>query len=245
MEVPMNKRAGSKKSRGGASLMLVGATTALGVIFTAFYAMLTPSLPQPQPPTPPAQGGANPSAQTRLLATCVRAGITPEALLAAGVAPSQFAAVASASREYANGHSTQLAALDRAANSTSAAQGTEAQTARTQRDAMLTALFDSATSSLSAEQREALRAIHRNSKWRLPVKYSVIDRTEEEWVALREALADTRIAARSGREPSNSARSLVQAIDANASVAAAGQRVSGGVASTTEAWKQALHNAVQ
>lgn len=108
------------------------------------------------------------------------------------------------------------------------------------RDAFYVAIFDAATTSLNQEQKSMLRAQKQNKGKSVPAKYLVVDRSDAEWVALREALSDQRIATRDGREANAEVRQRIATADANSTVAAAGQRLSGDRVATRTAWTQAI-----
>lgn len=90
-----------------------------------------------------------------------------------------------------------------------------------------------------------LRSQKQNKGKSVPAKYLVADRSDAEWVALREALTDQRIAARDGREANAEVRQRIAAADANAAVAAAGQRLSGDRTTVRTAWTQAIEAATR
>lgn len=61
-----------------------------------------------------------------------------------------------------------------------------------QRDQLMDRLFNQAARSLSAGQQGALAAIRGNRQWNLPIEFLVVDRTEEQWLELRNALTAER-----------------------------------------------------
>ncbi len=65
-----------------------------------------------------------------------------------------------------------------------------------QRDELIERLFTRAARPLSAAQQGTLKAIRVNRSWNLPVEFLVVDRSEEQWLELRNALT----AERQGRE---------------------------------------------
>jgi hypothetical protein len=66
------------------------------------------------------------------------------------------------------------------------------------RQQLLDDLFDAATADLANGTRARLSTIRGNHRWKLPVEFLVVDRTEPQWVELRNALANERIAAELG-----------------------------------------------
>jgi hypothetical protein len=61
-----------------------------------------------------------------------------------------------------------------------------------QRDELMDRLFKQAKRPLSAAQRATLMAIRGNRQWNLPVEFLVVERTEEQWLELRDALSAER-----------------------------------------------------
>lgn len=167
----------------------------------------------------------------RWLAT---AGITPKRLAAAEVGSNDIGGIFTAARSHLSEH---MATLESAESSLSAARSTaQTLTARVQaglasvqeaeglpaaqtalasaQSAMDTALGSfrtSALAGLSSEERAALANLRANQQWGLPAPYLTVNRTEEQWIALRDALAHKRIQTARGAEVEGAASSLVSA----------------------------------
>lgn len=230
-----------------ASLVTAALAGILLIASSVWIAML--GVHQPAPTPPPTRG--------EVTAAAMRAGLHADSLLAAGVSSASFASIASAVREYLAEHPGQMRTLDsqvdsarRSANTRPSEppppQGTMTlDQANDARDAFYAAIFDAATTSLSQEQKSMLRSQKQNKGKSVPAKYLVADRSDAEWVALREALTDQRIAARDGREANAEVRQRITAADANAAVAAAGQRLSGDRTTVRTAWTQAIEAATR
>jgi hypothetical protein len=141
----------------------------------------------------------------------VRAGLSPQALAAAGVDDENVAAIMGRFRAYLADHIADL----RNADSQCASDVTQTQSARraggmghTQsveapspaqvasalnaRRQLLDAALDAAMTGLASEQKARLVSIRTNKHWEVPIEYKVTSRTESEWVALRNALARKR-----------------------------------------------------
>jgi len=58
--------------------------------------------------------------------------------------------------------------------------------------------FSDAVVGLSEAKVDALTTLRENRHWKLPIEFLVIDRTEQEWVSVREALNNERISAKYG-----------------------------------------------
>jgi hypothetical protein len=187
------------------------------------------------------------------------AGLDPAALTAAGVTAQELPGVLSDARDYLTEHIADLraAASSAASNShtadrlTRAAQAgvasqedlsqlatarANAATASGQRATILGALRTAAIADLSEAKRSAITILAGASDHTLPIHYRLASHTEAETVALRDALANLRIAAKLGSEADGESTSLVNAANANQDTAAAAARMSGLPAITT-AWE--------
>ena len=222
----------------------------------AATAAVAPSAP------PPALHVAIPTIEGQLSVLSIRVGLDAESIAAAGVAPGSVASVIAALGAAHNSLSTPLALLDTnytaARSAVNAAQrkiqgGTatpeevaafpsleqalaNAESART---AALDSLFASATSGLTAAQRTSLTSIRSNRSWKLPVEFLVVTREEAEWVALRDALSNERLAAKNGEQPNATCQQLLGTARANASVAAARTALDTSLTTVTSAWTTA------
>lgn len=156
-----------------------------------------------------------------LRVTLLRAGLSPEALAAAGVTPVAVASTLQAAAQQLAGAPSALANADLAfANArresdrlerliqsgkgsqedVAAYQAAKAalEAATAQRQAALDAVLTAATSSLPAAQRTALLNARANAAWNLPPEFLVVNRSQEDWVRLRDALANEKIARKLG-----------------------------------------------
>jgi len=224
-------------------------STALAPQPTSLVSLMSISVPSPTPP------------DYRVM--LLRAGLSPEALAAAGVEPGQVAATVQAAVAAVSQAPDALGIADAAyaearANTdrlkrkiqsgkaeegdVQAYQAAKAAlaSATTAREAVLNQVFDAATASLGDTRREALQAIRTNrAAWNLPTEFLVVNRSEEEWVQLRDFLANERIAPKVGEEPDPSAQAALANWRANASVAAARTGLTSNLDSMRSTWNQA------
>ncbi len=203
----------------GGVLPLVSVAVAGGAIVLATLASFG-AFPRPAP----AQVSEDPRPED-LAAALARAGITAESLAAVGAsdqavtrlvgfAESHFDAERFSTMRQADesvrtarhserslrqtvqsghGDANDATAL-RAAEQTRAAE-------ESSRDQLVGLLRTAVGQAFAQDQLATLEQIRANSAWDLPVQYLVVSRTEREWVALRDALANLRISARLGEEP--------------------------------------------
>ncbi len=112
--------------------------------------------------------------------------------------------------------------------------------AESQRESLLGDMFSAGTWGLSEAQRSTLAAIRSNSNWDLPTEFLVVDHTEAEWVQLREALANERIAAKLGEDPDPGAQAILAQFRSNPLVAVARANLDANLDVVSSAWDQAL-----
>jgi hypothetical protein len=112
--------------------------------------------------------------------------------------------------------------------------------AKTQRQGVLGALFNIASSGLNNTKRSTLATIQANRHWELPVEFLVVDRTEAQWVRLRNCLANERVAAKLGEDPDPDSQATLAQLRSNPLVAAAKANVDANLAVVTTAWEQAV-----
>jgi hypothetical protein len=89
------------------------------------------------------------------------------------------------------------------------------------RDTALTALFTAAAANLNSGQRTTLAAIRANRSWKLPIEFLTFNREEVDWVELRNALANERVAAKNSTTPNSECQTLLATERARTEVAAA------------------------
>jgi len=223
-------------------------TSAVAAQPTSLASLMSVSVPSPTPP------------DYKVL--LLRAGLSPEALAAAGVQPAQVAgtvqsavgavsqapdALGIADAAYAEARAN-TDRLKRKIQSGKAEEGdvqayqtakAALATATGQRETILNQVFDSATASLGDSRHQALLAIRANKVWNLPTEFLVVSRSEQEWVQLRDALANERIAPKVGEEPDPTAQAQLAAWRAHASVAAAKTGLDSNLATIRAGWTEA------
>ncbi len=188
-----------------------------------------------------------------------RTGLTPEAQAAAGLGGAGTMSVGSAAQQANAALLTSLRELDQAvgqarhardaaerkiqsgkasAGEVAAFPGLEQAfaSASAARDTAVDGLFASAAAGLSPTQRATLAAIRANAHWKLPTEFLVVERTEAEWVELRAALANERIAARNEVAPNPQCQALLGTARANPAVAAAKTALDANLASVKQSW---------
>jgi len=192
----------------------------------------------------------------------IRSGLDAAALAAAGVPSQGIHAVLQAAADHMNASPTAISGSDASfasaqveadslrrkvqsglatAEEVSTCQSAIAAlaSATSTRQSALDATFNAATAGLSSEVRARLSMIRSNRSWGLSLELLVVERTEAQWVALRDALANERITAELGEQPDSAATSLLTAARAHASVAAAKSALDSNTTSVTSAWNTA------
>ena len=172
------------------------------------------------------------------------AGVSPEWLASAGVLHSGVAAVVEdglaeiatrysgleQSLEQYTSARSQYEQLDRLVKGGRATEqqkqdrNTAAQTMQTADAAVQTALgaiYAASVDSLTTDQVAVLDTLAADGTRVLPIEYRTVTRSGADWVALRDALADIRIAAKYGEQPQAESVQIVALADSHARVAAA------------------------
>jgi len=190
-------------------------------------------------------------------------GLSPESLAAAGVASESVATVIANARTHLSENGTALwAAMDGhrsavadktvkerkvvaglASENEKTAAGTACSalgTASSARDTALSAVYTAATASLSSEQKALLAVLRSNKGREFDVKYLTVARDQEQWTALRDALANARVAAKTGDEADSGAASLVTSTDNETAVSGAASGLSNNLVGVASAWNQAI-----
>lgn len=116
----------------------------------------------------------------------------------------------------------------------------ELTSATAAKEAALNACRAPAEAMISDTQRAQLARIRANKHWQLPTEFLLVDRTEVQWVALRDALANEKIAPRYGEAVGPQHASVLGSARGNADVAAAMVRIESSLAATQSALQAAL-----
>jgi hypothetical protein len=199
----------------------------------------------------------------QLATALVRAGLDPEALAAVGVSPSVINTVVGDVAEHMTDNPGSLELADTAyaaarqerdqlkrviqsgratqdqVDAYPSAQGQFAL-ARAQRQSALDDIFAASTATLSQSQRNMLASIRGNADWDLPLEFLVLDRSEADWVQLRDCLANERVSAQLGEAPDANAQAALTQLRSQPLVAAADANLDANLAVVQLAWHQAV-----
>lgn len=199
----------------------------------------------------------------QLVRALALAGVTPETLAAAGVAAESVPAVVANARDYLAEHGTALwaamadhraAVADRAAKERKVVAGIATENEKTAadtacstlagacsaQDSALNALYAAAAATLNNDQKAALAALRANTGRQFDLKYLAAARTQDQWVALRDALSNTHAAAKTGDEADPTAAALIAATDEEPAVNAADDGLSNSLPAINTAWIEAV-----
>ncbi len=191
-----------------------------------------------------------------------RASLDPESLAAAGVTPSEVTGVVQQAIAHLTEHATELNTADllcsqakqqrdqlrrtvRAGQTTADQIDTyhlaiaSYESARMTREIALTSLISDATSNLPQQKRAALGQLRANAHRRPPAEFRTIERDEQAWLALCDALANERIAAKLGRDIDPDAQALLGQARSHPAVAAARANIDANGALIRSAWMNA------
>lgn len=197
--------------------------------------------------------------------TLIRAGLDPAAIAAAGVSSGSVSSVAQAMASAINAEPSRLASADTAyatarrdvdrlkglIESGKAGEGdvsayqsasTSLASASSARQAALDAYFDAGAAVLSAGQRATLGRIRANRAYVLPIEFLVVERSQQEWVDLRDALANERVSAKLGEDPDSGDQAALATWRAVGVVASAKSSSDTNLATITSSWNSASAN---
>lgn len=200
---------------------------------------------------------------SELAVALIRAGLDAETLAAAGVSPNSVGTVvgdvtdhlmtnqtlielADAAHAQAKQQANQLKRVIQSGRATSeqidAYPGATLQMSqdRAQCQALVDAVLNAATANVSQAQRDTLGAIQENRNWDLPLEFLVVDRTEPQWVELRDCLANERIAAKLGEAPDAGPQATLAQLRSDPLVAAAKANLDANSAIIDNAWQAAV-----
>jgi hypothetical protein len=192
-----------------------------------------------------------------------RCGLTPDVLAAAGVSAMATPTLVGNARQYLTDHPDDLSDADTAyfaaqassdqlmrkvqqgqATSDERAAYVAVQTtlasAKAGRDSALEGIKTAASANLSQNQQNGLATIKGNSQWKVPLKYLAANRTDAQWVALREALANDRQASDQGVDPDATCHQRIVDADAVAATTSAGQNLTNHLADVRMAFNNAM-----
>lgn len=192
-----------------------------------------------------------------------RAGLEPESLAAAGVSDNAVSTMVQNVRQYLSENPNALDMADDAfgqarhvvdnlrrqiqsgqasqeeLNALAAAQST-LSSAEATRNSAINAIFNAGAGNLTEQQRTSLTTIAMNRHWELPVQFLLVHRPQSEWVALRDALANQRIAAAGSVSPDPAAAALIQQAQSHPAVSSAVASLSSNLAAIEVQWSSAV-----
>ena len=192
----------------------------------------------------------------------LRAGLTPRALAAAGVSPASVLPTLQAAADEMNSTPTALDTADASyasARTTSDALAARIQSGKANQEDLASYLvaktalvsaeatrqsevdgyFTAATANLTSNQRAALVTIRANRAWGFPEEYLVVERTEAQWLALRDALSIERQVSGLPDMTSESATQILATFRADPAVSFATTGVQTSLIQITTAWNTA------
>jgi hypothetical protein len=193
----------------------------------------------------------------------LRAGLTPRALAAAGIGQGSVLATLQAAADQMNGapmaldsadgmYAAARVAADALARKIQSGKATQeevasypaakaaVEAAEAARQSVLDGYFSAATANLTANQRAALTMIRANRRWGFPDEYLVAERTEAQWIALRDALSNEHQSAELPDMTSEAATQLLATVRGEPSVSFASTSVQTGLPLITNAWNTAV-----
>jgi len=249
-------------SRAARSPWLLALTVAIPLGASAWYASCARTTTSLSAAAPNAMQLPAPGAEA-VEGAMLLAGLDARALTAVGLAAQSAAGFVD---EFRDEYATQASALDQAESRMAAARVSsdalrrkiqsgkgspedvtayqaalaELTSATALKEAALAACRAPAEALLSQAQREQLARVRANEHWQLPTEFLLVDRTESQWVALRDALANEKIAPRYGEETAPQHASVLGAARAHADVALAKTRLDSNLASFKTALTAAL-----
>ncbi len=234
------------------SLVLISA----GALAFAFGGGGTGGTDPIDPPPPPVN--------TEFAGVLLRVGLGADTLAAAGITGEQIPAMVAAVRggysaanmqRLDDGYIGARQTHDRLRRLVQSGKGTEADVAALRgaetalsnatngRENQLADLRRTALAVVSAGQAALVNRVQANHAWSLPTQYMVKDRSEREWVALRDALATKRISEQDEEEEfPQSTRDAIAAVDAMSEVATAKVNLDSNIAAVQTAWNTAATN---
>lgn len=212
-----------------------------------------------------ARAAASVAPNSNLVTTLHRVGLDPASLAAAGVTGNAAGGIVSALKSHFVSSPSTLAEADTAYASARVAHDqldrkvaagnvsgqdvvalqqavANLASATTTRTNALNAAFTAATANLSEGQKTTLSTIQANRSWELALPYLAANRTQSEWVALRNALANKKISTKYGEAADPAATQLLQTVDATAAVSNAKANSETYLAAVTTAWNSAVQN---
>jgi hypothetical protein len=114
------------------------------------------------------------------------------------------------------------------------------ETLTAKREAVLEEIFEAGIAGLSAGEKDALRTIRENAHWKLPVQYLTANRSEADWVKLRDYLDARRIHQEDGEEVPAEVTSFLATVESAGVVSGAKASLDSGIVAIQTAWNAAV-----
>ena len=114
------------------------------------------------------------------------------------------------------------------------------QAAEAAREAALHDFCVAGVLGLSGSRMQTLGTILGNRDWSVPVEFKTVDRSEEEWVALKKALANERIMNKLGEAPDPAHQAFLASLRSDSAVALARSNLDANLDSLRVAWNAAV-----
>lgn len=249
--------------RASAFLPVLGLITLVAIPVVWRLAAAPPVVASPALATSPLFASSSSNEGTAdLHVALLRAGISPQALAAIGAPTGGIPGLVSAAEQHFvtgaasltsadAGYAIAKRETDRLRRLIESGKGSQEDVANFQtqsaalasasaaQEATLSALLDAATAGLTANQRTLLRRIQAAKGWGLPIDFAVVERSQEEWVELRGALANERFASKYGEEADPAAAAFLAHARADQAVAAARASLDTNQAAITASWNAA------
>jgi hypothetical protein len=108
------------------------------------------------------------------------------------------------------------------------------------RKAALDEVFTTGVAGLPSEQRTLLTTIRANASWKLPVQYLAVNRSEGDWVKLRDYLDARRIYQADGEEVPAEVTSFLASVESNPTVSKAKADLEASLPLVQTAWNAAV-----
>lgn len=108
------------------------------------------------------------------------------------------------------------------------------------RKSALDEVFNAGITGLPADQRALLTTIRANAGWKLPVQYLTVNRSEADWVKLRDYLDARRIYQEAGEAVPAEVTAFLATVESAAAVSKAKSDLDAGLATIQSAWNAAV-----
>lgn len=215
----------------------------------------------PSEPNEPSE--SMPRATDPFAATLIRAGLHPDALAAVGLTAASIEGAIGHCRSACEGSDAPIADCDdavaelrprvdrlrREVRSGLASEDqvaelarlkTDLEAAKAGQDAALVEIQNGICETATEAQVATLRTIYANRRWKFPVQYLVVERSEADWIRLRNCLGEERTAPELGDEIDEACARFLAEVRAHPAVQEATACLDANCSSVEFAWNSAL-----